>query len=64
MKKKIKAFTVLVPGTKVPFAEVGRYGRYFVLLCDPDAKEQAEKLAEEYPKVNQVVVPVEITYEI
>ncbi len=64
MKKTIKAFAAIVPGTQVPMAEVGKYGRYFVLLCDPDAKEQAENMSKAYPEIHQVVVPVEITYEI
>ena len=64
MKKTIKAFAAIVPSTEVPMAEVGRYGRYFVLLCDPDAEEQAKKMAQVYPEKHQVVVPVEITYEI
>ena len=64
MKKTIKAFAAIVPGTEVPMAEVGRYGRYFVLLCDHDAEEQAIKMSSAYPKPHQLVVPVEITFEL
>lgn len=64
MKKTIKAFAAIVPGTEVPMAEVGIYGRYFVLLCDPNAKEQAERMSKVYPEIHQIVVPVEITYEL
>lgn len=61
-KKTIKAWAVIIPGTNEPAASVDRYGRYYIILCDPDAKEQAERMAKEYPM--QKAVEVTLTYNI
>ena len=63
-KRTIVAYAALCPGTEVPMAEVGNFGRYFVLLCDPNAKEQAERMSKGYPPTHQKVIKVTLTYEV
>lgn len=62
--KTIEGYVALVPGTEVPFASVGSYGRFYEILCDPDALEQAKRQASLYPEKHQKVVKVRISYEL
>jgi hypothetical protein len=60
--KTVEGYVALVPSTEVPFAGVGSYGRYYEILCDPDAFEQAKRQASLYPEKHQKVVRVTISY--
>lgn len=76
MKKKIKAWAVIVPGTDEPFTDLGldlkdenfNAGRRFIL---PQKKSIAEGLmkvngllSKQYKNFGFKIVPVEITYSI
>ena len=62
--KVVKAWAVICPGSNEPYADLGAYGRHYVLLCDPDAKKQAERMSKVYPEGHQIVIPCTISFTI